>query len=208
MSPLVDDIGYLADTPAAQEITDGRYHPPQGIYPYACEFIEVLAMLESIRAKGPVNCISTVEEHRAGWKAQNSQTVSDQSTIGFEHYKMAILDDELCSIDCLLRTVPLEVGFVPPTWLSVTDIAILKKLGMLEIDEMRLIQFIYVDFQSNNKLVGKKALANAEMCDEVVDEQHGSRKNRKEIVCCLDKMLVANYLCLTPRAGCFGMNDA
>ena len=32
----------------------------------------------------------------------------------------------------------------------------------------------------NNKLVGKKALlANAEMCDEVADEQHGSRKNRK-----------------------------
>ena len=81
----------------------------------------------------------SVEEHRAGWKAQKARTASDQSTIGFEHYKTAIFDDELCSIACLLRTVPLEVGFVPHTWLSVTDVAILKKLGMMEIDVMRLI---------------------------------------------------------------------
>ena len=66
----------------------------------------VLAMPASIRAKGLVNCIASVEEHGAGWKAQKARTVSDQSTIGFEHYKMAIFDEELCSVDCLLRTVP------------------------------------------------------------------------------------------------------
>ena len=57
-------------------------------------------------------------------------------------------------------------------------------------------------------MVGKKALANAEMCDKVADEQHGSQKNIKGILCCLNKMLVANYLRLTCRSGCFGMNDA
>jgi len=75
----------------------------------------------------------------------------------------------------------------------VTDVAILKKLGMLEIDVMRLIQLMDADFQSNNKLVGKKALANAEMSDEVTDEQHGSRKNRKSILCCLNKTFVSYY---------------
>ena len=72
---------------------------------------------------------------------------------------------------------------------------------------MRLIQLMDADSQSNNKLVGKKKLANAEMCDEVADEQHGSRKNRNAIWCCLNKMLVADYLRLTCRADCFGMND-
>ena len=48
----------------------------------------------SIRAKGPVNCIATIEEHRAGWKAQKARTASDQSTIGFENYKTAIFDEE------------------------------------------------------------------------------------------------------------------
>jgi len=53
------------------------------------------------------------------------------------------------------------------------------------------------DFQCNNKLAEKQSLANAKMCDEVVDEQHGQRKNRKAILCCLNKMLVADYLCFT-----------
>ena len=63
-----------------------------------------------------------------------------------------------------------------------TDVAILKKLGMLEIDVMRLIQLMDADFQSINKLVGKKALANTEMCDEVADEQHGSRKKESNFM--------------------------
>jgi len=54
MSPLLDDLVYLTDSPAADEIIKGRYIPPPGIDLYACEFIEVLAMPASIRAKGPV----------------------------------------------------------------------------------------------------------------------------------------------------------
>ena len=83
-------------------------------------------MSASIRAKGPVDCIATVEKHHDGRKAQRTRTASDQSRF----------DEELCFIDCLLHTVPLEVGFVPPTWMPVTDVAILKKIGMLEIDVM------------------------------------------------------------------------
>jgi len=79
-------------------------------------------------------------------ESPKTRTTSEPSTLGFEHYKTAIFDDELCSIDCLLRTVPLEVGFVPLTWLSVTDVTILKKLCILEIDVIRLIQLMDADF--------------------------------------------------------------
>ena len=206
--PLLSEIGYLADGPAVDSIIDGRYIPPHGTDPYAREFLSALEMPASIRAKGPVNCIATLEEHRDGWKAQKARTASESSTLGFEHYKSAIFDSQLCQIDHLLRTVPLEIGFVPPSWLSITDVAILKKLGVLEIDLMRLIQLMDAEFQMNNKLLGKKALAHAELCDEVADEQHGSRKNHKAILCCLNKVLVADYFRLTRRSGCFGMNDA
>ena len=33
MLPLLDDLGYLADSPAADEIIEGRYHPPPGTDP-------------------------------------------------------------------------------------------------------------------------------------------------------------------------------
>ena len=50
MSLFLDDLGYLADSLAVDEIIEGRYHPPPGTDPYACELIEVLAMPASIHA--------------------------------------------------------------------------------------------------------------------------------------------------------------
>ena len=61
-------------------------------------------------------------------------------------------------MNCLLRTVSLEVGVVPPTWMLVTDVAILKKLGVLEVYVMRLIQLMDANFQSNNKLIVNKSV--------------------------------------------------
>ena len=102
-----------------------------GHYPQcASKFLFTLEMPESIRAKGQVNCIATLEKHWDDWKAQKAHTTSKSSTLGFEHYKSAIFDPDLCKIDHLLQTAPLEVKFVPPSWLSITDVAILKKLGI------------------------------------------------------------------------------
>ena len=81
MSSLLDELENLVDSPAADEIIKERYHPPPGTDPYACKFVEVLEMPALIRAKGQVNCIATVEEHSAGWKAEKARTASDQSII-------------------------------------------------------------------------------------------------------------------------------
>ena len=47
------------------------------------------------------------------------------------------------------------------------------------IDDMRLIQLMHPEFQINNKLAGKQVLANVEICYEVVDEYHGSKKHHQ-----------------------------
>jgi len=99
---LLSEIGYLADGPAVDSIIDGRYTLPQGTDPYAWEFLLALEMPASIRAKGLLNCIATLEEHCDGWKAQKARTASESSTLSFEHYKSAIFDPELCQIVHLL----------------------------------------------------------------------------------------------------------
>ena len=38
---------------------------------------------------------------------------------------------------------------------------------------MRLIQLMHLEYQINNKIVGKKVLANAEMCNEVLRNNMG-----------------------------------
>ena len=79
-------------------------------------------------------------------------------------------------VDCMMRSVPLEFAFTPSSWCHITDVEILKRVGRINIEDMRLIQLMHPEYQINNKLVGKKVLANPEICNEMADEQHGSRK--------------------------------
>ena len=68
--------------------------------------------------------------------------------------------------------VPLEFVFTPPRWCYITGVKFLKQAGMINIEDMRLIQLMHPEYQINNKLVGKEVLANVQICNEVADEQH------------------------------------
>ena len=73
---------------------------------------------------------------------------------------------------------------------------------------MRLIMLMHPEYQINNKNIGRKVLANAEICNEVAEEQHGSRKHHQAGLLLLNKVLVADQFCLTRFSGCYVMNDA
>ena len=73
---------------------------------------------------------------------------------------------------------------------------------------MRLIQLMHPEYQINNKNIGRKVLANAEICNEVTEEQHGSRKHHQAGLLLLNKLLVGDLFCLTRFSGCYAMNYA
>ena len=84
----------------------------------------------------------------------------------------------------------------------------MKKAGKINVDEMRLIMLMHPEYQINNKNIGRKVLANAEICNEVAKEQHGSRKNHQAGLLLLNKVLVGDLFCLTKFSGCYAMNNA
>jgi hypothetical protein len=113
-SPLLEDFGYCGENyENIQSVLDGTYDPPPGTDPYAIEFIRELEMPESIRAKGPIDVNLTEAENKQAWMCQKGGTASDGSTLSFEHYKTACLDNDLNELDTLLRNLPLLFGFVP-----------------------------------------------------------------------------------------------
>ena len=73
---------------------------------------------------------------------------------------------------------------------------------------MRLIMLMHPEYQIHNKNIGRKVLANAEICNEVAEEQHGSRKNHQAGLLLLNKVLVGDLFRLTKFSGCYAMNDA
>ena len=102
----------------------------------------------------------------------------------------------------------LELDFTPKEWCSIDDLKILKKAGRINIEEMRLIQLMYPDYKINNTNIGRKVLANTEICNEVAEEQHGSRKYDLAELLLLNKVLVSDIFRLTRFSGCYTMNDA
>ena len=107
-----------------------------------------------------------------------------------------------------MRTAPLEFAFTPKKSLLLDDVEIMKKAGRINIDEMRLIMLMHPEYQINNKNIGRKVPANAEICNEVAEEQQRSRKHHQAGLLLLNKVLVGDLFLLTRYSGCYAMNDA
>ena len=67
---------------------------------------------------------------------------------------------------------------------------------------------MHPEYQINNKNIGRKVLVKAEICNEVAEEQQGSRKHHQAGLLLLNKVLVGDLFRLTRYSGCYVMNDA
>ena len=92
----------------------------------------------------------------------------------------------------MIRSISLEFAFTPPSWYYITYVEILERAGKINIEDMILIQLMHPEYQINDKLVDNKVLAIAEMCNEVAEEQHGSRKHHQAGLLLLNKVLVGD----------------
>ena len=82
---FVADFGYLADTAVALEVINGTFVAPDGMNTYLVELLDTMKMPDSIRAKGPLNCLVDAAENRAAWKKQREKTVGELSSLSFSH---------------------------------------------------------------------------------------------------------------------------
>jgi hypothetical protein len=104
----------------------------------------------------------TLNDHTWAWRRQSEQTACEPHGLSFSHYKSVLQDKHLTRMDVRMRSLPLEVGFIPDEWKQITDVEILKKSGVYHVDKMRLIQLMRPDLQINNKMLGWRMLAHAE----------------------------------------------
>ena len=88
----------------------------------------------------------------------------------------AAYDDLLAEIDATIRSIPLEFGFSPPEFESMTDASIPKKVTSLEAELMRTICLMNPAYNMNNKEFGRQLMAFCKKYGLLADEQSGSRK--------------------------------
>ena len=177
LPPLFDAFGPCADNEDnCLGVLDRTFIPHPDADPYAVSLLETMVQPQSLREKGPICCIPCPKENAEAWHRQNDITGVLSGVPTNAHHKCCAVDPTLNEIDCTMRTAPLEFAFTPKKWLSLDNVEIMKKAGIINIDEMRLIMLTHPEYQINNKNISRKVLANAEICNEVAEEQHGSRK--------------------------------
>ena len=175
--PLYQDLGLYGETVEAQQILFGSYAYPSGIDPYARELLEAMRMPTIVRQEGPVHTDIHIDEHTKGWRKQKESTSSEPSGLTFSHFKAALEDEALTKVDLLIRQLPYRHGFSPESWRNITDVQILKKAGVFDVEKMRTIQLMHAEFNMNNKKLGRNMMAFAKKCNVLGPEQFGSRKN-------------------------------
>lgn len=65
-----------------------------------------------------------------------------------------------------------------------------KKAASIRVDQLRTILLMESDFNLINKIIGKRAVTNAERANCVADEQFGSRKKMSAILHATNTQLV------------------
>jgi hypothetical protein len=125
-----------------------------------------------------------------------------------DHYVVGGEDPELNEIDTFMGQLPYRFGFSPDSWQKITDVEILKRIGVYDVEKMRTIQLMNTKFNMNNKKLGGDVMWFAESHNVLAPEQIGSRKNHQSILAGLNKRLTMDILGQRRQARALCANDA
>jgi thymidylate kinase len=88
----------------------------------------------------------------------------------------------------------MKSGYAYKRWRKGTDVELLKKANSFHVSKLRTIVLFEVDFNFNNKVVGKKVGTRAEAHHGMAKEQGGSRKNHRTVKIGHNKCLTMDQL--------------
>jgi hypothetical protein len=190
--PMLNELRYLEDTPAAEQVLQGGYEPPEGTDKYMQDILLELHMpqvtRDGIKEHGFISTEISLLENRQRWQKCRLAS-AEPSGLTMDHYAVGGVDESLNEIDSLLRQLPYRIGFSPEAWQTITDVEILKKVGIFDVELMRTIQLMHAEFNMNIKKLGGDMMSFAESGRALTAEQFGRRKNHHAILAALNKRL-------------------
>lgn len=95
-------------------------------------------MPDSIKTSKTPATVDT-QDHQRAWTRQKETISSDPDGLPFSHYKASATDKVICLFDSIIRSLPYKFGFPPTAWLPMTDVMILKKVGVSSIPWRQLL---------------------------------------------------------------------
>ena len=100
--PMLDLLGFLANTNMADQILQGTFQPPENVDLYTKKMLQELPMPEKIRDLPTTSSTISTKEHIQSWNKQKESTASDaKSGVSFSHYIAGTQHPAIAEFDAL-----------------------------------------------------------------------------------------------------------
>jgi hypothetical protein len=204
--PLLELIGYKADTPAIASLLSNNA-PPPGLM----QDQSVISFLSSplpFPTSTPV-CGITSQQFTKLYSILNEATSSSPSGRHLGHYKVVVKNPTLSSIHSNMMSIPYTVGISPPHWHKVIDIMLEKSPRDPKNQRLQIIALLESDLNQMNRMLLARPLTWLLEDNNIISEmQYGSRSGKLCQSAALNKQLVFDNLRLTKETVVFIENDA
>ena len=182
--PLVDQFGFHGEKEGYKAFLEGTYEAPEDIDEITKSFINIC---QEQPAESIHSLSRTPLDFKESWIKMKEKTSSRR--LHFGHFKACCKDDALTAINYVLAEVPFQSGYSPTRWKNATDVMILKKAGLYDVDKLRTIVLYEADFNHNNKWLGKAMMDKACEFRKIATEQY-SIPGKKAIDHALNRRLI------------------
>ena len=90
----------------------------------------------------------------------------------FGHFIASCQHQHNLLVHYIMAEIPFRTGFSPSRWHEATNVMILKKAGMFEIEKLRTLCLFQSDYNHNNKFLGKSMMEHIVKNEYVAKEQY------------------------------------
>ena len=180
--PLLHEFGPYGTTKNIEKVLSGTYVCPENtdeftkLFIQTCKAKEVKTQLER-----------TPAYYKNSWKKMKEKTGTHD--IHFGHFIASCQHQHNLLVHYILAEIPFRSGFAPSRWKVATNVMILKKAGMFEIEKLRTLCLFQSDYNHNNKFLGK-AMMEHMVTNNYVAKEQCSVSGKKCISQALNKTLI------------------
>jgi hypothetical protein len=195
--PLRSDFGDLATGPAVASVLDGSYEPDPSTDQYTKDFLSVCKLTDH----APATLSRQAIDFKRSWGKMKEKTSSRD--LHFGHFQTGVQHDDILHLHYNLAEIPYRTGYSPKRWQQATQLMILKKPGLTDVERLRTLVLFEADFNHNNKFFGKSVMNHMQKHSLVAKEQYSAPGKK-----CIDHVLNRRLLFDVTRYSkqCLGLN--
>jgi len=204
---LFDDVGFLGDTDAAQQILEGTYVFPPDTEKFTKLLLEETARTYAEMSTEEVNTHVTVEDYQYYWQRANERISSSYSGLHFGHYKAASFHPRLSALHAAKLSACAKTGVSLARWGIGVNVLLEKIMGNNFVHKLRAICLLEADFNWWNKLIFAKRMMSSAGTRGFVPGESFAKTGSSCEKAVLTKIFIVDESRVRHYPMCIGEND-